>query len=203
VRGVSWLAPVLLRLHELDVYEDAQLARQKVAALFAGFIYDATGGAAGLDGTATNGVLETGLEPGTLKVLPPGYDVKFSAPAEVGDSVNFIKLQLRSIAAGLGVPDYLVTGDLSEANYSSLRAGLVEFRQCLEALQYHVVAHQLLTPIWKRWAITELLARHVDGERKLADRRRDRGRRQSLCYRTRPPQRHGDLAQLGAPHGHG
>ena len=36
LRGVSWLAPVLLRLHELDAFEDATLARQKVAALLPG-----------------------------------------------------------------------------------------------------------------------------------------------------------------------
>jgi hypothetical protein len=33
VRGVSWLAPALLRLHELDQYEDATLVRAKVAVL--------------------------------------------------------------------------------------------------------------------------------------------------------------------------
>lgn len=61
LRGISWLAPVLLRLHELDLYEDAQLVRQKVAALFAGFVTDVNGtGAAGFDGTQTSGVLTTG-----------------------------------------------------------------------------------------------------------------------------------------------
>jgi capsid protein len=70
IRGISWLSPVLLWLHELDLYEDAQLVRQKVAALFAGFLFDATGAAQGFDGVNVNGVLSTGLEPGTLKVLP-------------------------------------------------------------------------------------------------------------------------------------
>src|SRR5262249_25454059 len=126
LRGISWLAPVLLRLHELDLYEDAQLVRQKGAALFAGFVVDPTGSGFGGDTTAP-GVLQTGLEPGTLKVLPSGTDVRFSEPAAIGDAVPFLQLQLRSIAAGLGVPEYLLTGDLSQANYSSLRAALVEF----------------------------------------------------------------------------
>ena len=38
IRGVPWLAPVLLKLHELDQYDDAELVRRKTAALFAGFI---------------------------------------------------------------------------------------------------------------------------------------------------------------------
>src|SRR2546428_6390684 len=89
VRGISWLAPVLLRLHELDLYEDAQLVRQKVAALFAGFVVDPAGTGACFDGTTTTpGVLQTGMEPGTLKVLPPGVDVRFSEPAQVGDAVD-------------------------------------------------------------------------------------------------------------------
>lgn len=163
VRGISWLAPVLLRLHELDLYEDAQLVRQKVAALFAGFILDPTGTAAGFEGATVNGVLKTGLEPGTLKVLPPGFDIKFSDPAEIGDAVDFIKLQLRSVAAGLGVPEYLLTGDLSAANYSSLRAALVEFRTRLEQLQCSVIVHQLCRPMWRAWILNEVLAGRLVG----------------------------------------
>jgi lambda family phage portal protein len=164
IRGLSWLAPVLLRLHELDLYEDAQLVRQKVSALFAGFILDPSGAAAGFEGTTVDGVMTTGLEPGTLKVLPPGYDVKFSDPAEIGDGVAFVKLQLRSIAAGLGVPDYLLTGDLSEANYSSLRGALVEFRTRLEQLQYGTIVHQLCRPIWHAWLLNEVLAGRLAGD---------------------------------------
>ncbi len=163
LRGISWLAPVLLRLHELDLYEDAQLVRQKVAALFAGFVTDATGGAFTGDTTAP-GVLQTGLEPGTLKVLPPGTDVKFSEPAQIGDAVQFLKLQLQSIAAGIGVPAYLLDGDLSQANYSSLRAALVEFRTRLEQLQFGVIVHQLCRPIWRAWITTEVLAGRLVGD---------------------------------------
>jgi lambda family phage portal protein len=164
VRGISWLAPVLLRLHELDLYEDAQLVRQKVAALFAGFVLDPTGTAAGFDGATVNGVLTTGLEPGTLKVLPPGFDIKFSDPAEIGDAVDFLKLQLRSVAAGLGVPEYLLTGDLSQANYSSLRAALVEFRTRIEQLQFSTIVFQLLRPIWRAWVLAEVLSGRIVGD---------------------------------------
>jgi lambda family phage portal protein len=164
VRGISWLAPVLLRLHELDLYEDAQLVRQKVAALFAGFVVDANGTAGGFDGTQTASVLTTGLEPGTLKTLPPGTDVRFSEPAQIGDAVDFLKLQLRSVAAGLGVPEYLLTGDLSQANYSSLRAALIEFRTRLEQLQHGIIAFQLCRPVWRAWIIGEVLAGRLAGD---------------------------------------
>ena len=67
LRGITWLAPVLLRLHELDQYEDAALVKAKVAALFTGFIRDPDGTVAGLNnGPAVNGVLQVGMEPGSL-----------------------------------------------------------------------------------------------------------------------------------------
>src|SRR5262249_14133060 len=72
VRGLSWYAPILLRLHELDQAHDAQLVRQKIAALLAGFIVDANGEAGGFVGERKESALEGGLEPGTLKVLDPG-----------------------------------------------------------------------------------------------------------------------------------
>ena len=51
---MSWFAPVLLRLVDLDSAHDAQLMRQKVAALLTGFIVDPNGGAAGFEGRPEN-----------------------------------------------------------------------------------------------------------------------------------------------------
>lgn len=158
VRGLSWLAPVLLKVHELDTYEDAQLVRQKVAALFAGFLIDPNGDAAGFDGNQSGSILESGLEPGTLKVLPPGYDIRFSDPAEVGNTSDFIKSQLRAIAAGLGVTYEQMTGDLSGVNYSSIRAGLVEYRRRVDALRWAVLIPQLCRPVWERFIQTAALS---------------------------------------------
>jgi len=166
LRGISWLAPVLLRLHEIDLTEDAHLVRQKVAALLCAFLIDPTGTANVFQGTNVQGVLSTGMEPGTLKALPPGTDVKFSDPAELGDAIQFLKLQLGSVAAGLGigVPTYLLDNDVSAANYSSLRAALLEFRARLEQLQHSVIVHMLCRPIWRMWVLTEVLAGRIAGD---------------------------------------
>jgi len=157
VRGVSSLATILLRLHELDQLEDAQLVRVKLGAMLAGFIKDPEGSNAGLDGTAKNGILESGLEPGTLKVLPPGADIAFSEPVEVGDITGWLKLQLRGIAAGIGIPYEQLTGDLSDVNYSSIRAGLVEFRRRIEALQHNVIVFQFCRPVWRQLMLLAML----------------------------------------------
>jgi capsid protein len=50
VRGVSWFAPVMLRLGDLDSWRDAQLVRQKVAAMLTAFVTTTDGTAAPFDG---------------------------------------------------------------------------------------------------------------------------------------------------------
>lgn len=161
VRGLSWLAPVLLRLHELDAYEDAQLVRQKVAALFAGFLIDPEGSGAGFEGTRTGSILDSGLEPGTLKTLPPGYDIRFSEPAQVGDSADFVRTQLRAIAAGIGITYEQLTGDLTGVNYSSIRAGLIEFRRRVDSLRWSVIVPQLCQPTWEQFIRTAVVAGRI------------------------------------------
>ena len=52
--------------------------------------------------------------------------------------------------AGLGVPAFMVSGNVSRANYSSLRAALITFKANLEAIQHNVLVPQLLAPIWRR-----------------------------------------------------
>lgn len=152
VRGISWLAPVLLKLRDLDAYSDAQLLRQKIGALHAALLYSPDGSAGPYAGEQTGSALESGLEPGTIKVLPSGFDVKFSDPPELGQEYDaFQRWCLREIASGLGLPFELLTGDLSAVNYSSIRAGLVEFRRRVDTLRNQVLVPLLLAPVWRRF----------------------------------------------------
>lgn len=163
LRGITWLAPVLLRLHELDQYEDAALVKANVAALFTGFIRDPDGTVAGLnDGSASGGVLQVGMEPGSLIPLPPGADIQFSDPADPGDYGAFVKNHIRAIASGLGVPYELVSGDLEGVTYSSIRAGLVEFRRRIEQLQHSVIVFQFCRPVWERFVRLAVLSGALD-----------------------------------------
>lgn len=163
LRGVTWLAPILLRLHELDQYEDAALVKAKVAALFTGFIRDPDGTVAGLnDGSASGGVLQVGMEPGSLIPLPPGADIQFFEPADPGDYGAFVKNHIRAVASGLGVPYELVSGDLEGVTYSSIRAGLVEFRHRIEQLQHSVIVFQFCRPVWERFVRLAVLSGALD-----------------------------------------
>ena len=82
------------------------------------------------------------LEPGTLQVLLPGEDVKFSTPADVGGGYEAFQYRtLLSVSASLGLPYHLVTGDVRQANYSSLRAELVEFRRRVEQFEPGLIVY--------------------------------------------------------------
>jgi lambda family phage portal protein len=94
-----------------------------------------------------------------LQVLLPGEDVKFSTPADVGAAYEtFMRVQLRSIAAGMGITYEQLTGDLTGVNYSSIRAGLLEFRRRCEQFQHQVIVYQMCRPIWRQWIEAALLA---------------------------------------------
>lgn len=163
VRGLSWLAPAVLTASELDQLMDALLVGAKVSAMFAGFVTDltGTGGMASAFPDAADGA-DISLEPGTMRVLPPGVDVKFAAPEAAKDAPAFLRANLQALAAALGLPEHLLSGDLSNANYSSLRAGLLPFRARCEQVQYGVLVPQLLRPIWRRWLALEVASGRLD-----------------------------------------
>ncbi|MFP3016798.1 MAG: phage portal protein [Wolbachia sp.] len=79
IRGVPWLSTVLLKLYELDQYDDAELVRKKTAAMFAGFItrLDPEANIMGEGESNEQGVALSGLEPGTilLDIDSPGGEV--------------------------------------------------------------------------------------------------------------------------------
>jgi lambda family phage portal protein len=153
IRGVPKSAPGMLKLWLLDQYDDAELERKKVAALFAGFI------------KAPENMFETeeepgefdappniALEPGTMQQLLPGEEVTFSNPADVGGAYEaFEYRQILAACAAMGAPYSIVTGDRRKANYSSERGGVIEYRRRLQQLQYAVVVFQLCRPVWQRW----------------------------------------------------
>jgi lambda family phage portal protein len=123
IRGEPWLSGVPLKVYELDQYDDAELVRKKTAAMFAGFItwLDPESNFMGEAEHNEQGVAMVGLEPGAMQLLDSGEDVKFSEPSDVcGNYTAFIRQQLCSIAAGMGITYEQLSGDLTEVNYSSI-----------------------------------------------------------------------------------
>jgi lambda family phage portal protein len=162
IRGVPQTISAIAKLAMMDCYDDAELERKRVAALFGGFVTrDAPSSDEGsplegimdlADALDSSGAAREGLEPGLFIDLEPGEKVTFSEPADVGGNYEVFQYRtLTAIAAGFGVPYAAMTGDLRSTSYSSIRAGLVEFRRRITAVQKHTMVHQLCKPIWKLW----------------------------------------------------
>jgi lambda family phage portal protein len=174
IRGEPWLSRALVKLQELDEYDDAELVRKKTSAMFAGFI-TRNSPEENLMGEGTpnqQGISLAGLEPGTMQILEPGEDIKFSSPADVGGNYSeFLRMQYRSVAAAMGCTYEQLTGDLTQVNYSSIRAGLLEFRRRIEAIQHGVIVHQLCRPVWRAWMDQAVLSGALEAPDYLKNRR--------------------------------
>jgi lambda family phage portal protein len=168
MRGVPLITPALVRLYLLDQYDDAELERKRIAAMFAGFVTSPNPEDIlpidGVDATSLQDDIGlSGLEPGTMQMLRPGEDIKFAEPADVGGSYEAYQYrQQLALYAALGIPYSLATSDLRRANYSSLRGSIVEYRRKLEQMQHNTIVFQMCMPIWKRWLDTAVLAQAVD-----------------------------------------
>ena len=158
-KGLSMFAPVVLALHEHDQLTDALAMTAKIQAMLTAFLIDQNGAGQGspfADGTIGD-LSEVSLEPGTVRVLPPGWDIRFSTPAQMHEAVALTATSLRAIAAGLQIPEFLLSGDMRGVNYSSARTALVQFRQHLEMIRFTVLVPLFYEPIWRRWFALETL----------------------------------------------
>lgn len=163
-RGVTAFAPSIVRMRDLDGYDDAELWRKKIEACFAAFVTQVSGADGPIVGNvvkkpATSGTGSTSTDPdkleqfrpGMIEYLQPGEDIRFGNPNSDGNYESYERVQLHAIAAGLGITYEQLTGDLSQVNYSSLRAGLLEFRTLIEMLRWQVFVPRLCMPVWKRF----------------------------------------------------
>lgn len=147
-RGVPAFAPVLLPLRHLDGYVEAELVAARSGAAKPVYIVP---GEDAMDITGDVDSIRQEIEPGMVDILPKGYDVKALDPTHPnGAFPAFVSANLRAIAAGLGVSYTSMTGDLSSANYSSARVGLLDERDHWRSLQGTLI-EQVVKPTFDRW----------------------------------------------------
>ncbi len=106
LRGQPWLTQVLIKLYELDQYDDAELVRKKTAAMFAGFVtknahrFPTARGQRGCEWCGGN---QPGAGHAAGAAAWRGRQVLL--PADVGATYEtFMRCKLRSIAAAWGSP---------------------------------------------------------------------------------------------------
>lgn len=150
VRGVTWFAPVILRMRDFADFADAQLVRQKIAACFAVFIKtQATGGFSPLqkkDESPAGNPIEA-VEPGMIERLRDGDDVSFGVPPQVEGFSDYAVTTWHEIAVGLGIDYSSLTGDNRQTNFASSRMGWLRFHRSIESWQWGTLIPSGCDPI--------------------------------------------------------
>lgn len=164
-RGFPRLAPVIARVRDLQLYEDAELQRKNLETRLSVL---ASGDAAAMSLTESESaerVRQTGelgtLASGGITQVPSGVNLTVVEPKAAPGYVDYVKYQLHLIAAGIGVTYEMLTGDVSEVNFSSARVALLEFRRNAEQMQWLTLMPRLCLPIWRAFVDAAVLAGKV------------------------------------------
>lgn len=146
-RGIPWMAASMIRMKDFDDYEDAELVRQKIAACFTVFVQDTNPDAS--MGTADGAELASRVEPGIIEMLPPGKSVQFANPPMTNGYESYSRKILQGIAAGTGITYEVMTGDLSNVNFSSGRMGWIEFQRNIVDWQENMLIPMFCDKVWE------------------------------------------------------
>jgi lambda family phage portal protein len=147
-RGVSSGHTAMKTLNQVDGFDEAELVAARINASNMAFI---SGPAE--DGGAKYGsnrpAMEMEVEPGMVREIPPGYTVHEFSPNKPQDT-DFSKRLLRKIATGLGISYSTLTTDLTEVNYSSIRAGTIDERDIWKVMQIWM-AKYFYQDVYAKW----------------------------------------------------
>jgi len=145
IRGMSWLANIILRLRDFDLYEDAQLKQQQCTAMFTAFVHDLEGLS---EDEEVQQEVEFGekMEPGRIDMLPPGKTITLAKPPSVSNYGEYTSVILHSIAAGLGITYESMTGNLAKVNFSSGRMGWLEMHRNVVTWANNIMIAQMMRP---------------------------------------------------------
>lgn len=160
-RYVPWFASVMLEMNMLRGYYEAELVAARLAATQSGF-FTRTGENEGVGFDPAQRKLTMEAEPGLFTELDPGLQFEPWSPTHPTEAFGeFSKAMLRSIAAGLGISYSALSQDLSDVNFSSIRAGILDERDVYRALQTWLIAH-LHTRVYRAWVRMAMLAGVLD-----------------------------------------
>ncbi|NUO63391.1 MAG: phage portal protein [Gemmatimonadaceae bacterium] len=165
-RGISWLAPAMYALNMLDGYREAELVAARMgAAKMAAIVTKTPEAIAAWSAkdivTTTNGEdaepARMSFSPGLIPELLPGQELMMLDPTHPTSAFGpFETAILRTIAMALDVSYTSLAGDLSNANYSSARVGLVDERDSWRTIQAFHVEH-FEEPVYEAWMRSAVL----------------------------------------------
>ncbi len=166
LRGLPRLTQALIKLYELDKYDDATLLRQQLANMIVAYIRrpQAVGEEGAIHPMTGQPIVGAepptiSMEPGTTQELAPGEEMQFSDPPEAGNGyADFMRVQLSAACISAGVPYEVVTGDMRGLNDRTMRLIVNEFRRQIQASQHQILAFQFCRPIFRAWLYRAFLS---------------------------------------------
>lgn len=176
VRGISWFAPVMIRIKMFSGFEEAILVDARLSANKT-IKYEYEGDSSGdeineanVPGAEVNitsdnkkdpAKLIQPSEPGKPLIVPRGMKagtVDYKSPS--GKEGDFQKWALRGIASGLNLAFITLANDYSDVNYTSSRTNLLEERDTWKQLHAWCRDH-LLNWNFAEWLKMALLTQNV------------------------------------------
>lgn len=157
LRGVTWFAPILLTAREMQDLTEAAIVKERTQASFAGFLKRQPGGVSPFTTKTEDGQKVTRIEPGMIADIGES-DIIFAQPSGQSSFGETYLAGMQALAAGAAITLDQLTGDFRHANYSSLRAGKIEFRRLVEQVQWHIMAPRLIMPVAARFTARAILA---------------------------------------------
>lgn len=140
VHGVTWLHAVVTKLRDLDDYFEALAMKAKIEACFGLAIEtEDTSGPPNTAQPAATGPDVKSLSPGAILRLKKGETAKAFDPGNSSGHTMLASSFIRMIAIGVGLTYDQAYSDLTGANYSSLRAGKMEFNQTVSKHQWQTI----------------------------------------------------------------
>lgn len=174
VHGVPDLTPVIASLIQRQRFIRSEMTRQETLSRMA-VVVTPGNDAVSLDdetiglqvgysappGDTANPAYESEIPEGGILIARNGKTVTPIQPTGNSQYEVFMTRTDRDICGGAGVPYELGTGDFSKVNYSSYKAGEIQFREAIRVDQRIWITPMCLMPIWRRFLQAAELAGHI------------------------------------------
>jgi lambda family phage portal protein len=166
VRGIPWMHAAMSRLYQLGEFDESALIAARIGADKAMLLEDPEGmvadsvadGALPGDNGDETGPLYFNSQKGSIDILPRGAKIAQFDPNYPSDAYGpFVLAALRGVSTGFGVEYHSLTGDLSQVNFSSIRAGTLQEHDMWKILQGWAI-ESLSQDLYADWLMMALLS---------------------------------------------
>lgn len=156
-RGIPWATRVMVQLNMLGRLWTSELAAANAEADRLGIVKTAQGAPLeDIDADPVETANELQSEHAQFLGLDPGLDIVFPNLQHPNSQLGeFTRHLLKGVASGLGVSYHSLSGDVSDANYSSARVALLDERDMWRKRQGWLISslHEVVYRDWLEMAI--------------------------------------------------